>query len=535
MKKFLGIAVVCALCGVIAGCGDTPVGNDNGNPDDIIIVADTNVPDDVVVNPDADRDDQVPVDTNVNPDTNVDPDTNVNPDTNVDPDEGQPPVDCYTGSCMQYWDCYGECPTGAEQDACVAECQSALSAQGQSDLEVFNQCLYTTCGGMADEEAWYACIDENCTEAIVGCYWGCVYETCDQMYGCYDGCPEDDAGTTVDENTECIYDCRYDSSKEAQMDQQAMYDCAFEECPICDTAETDAEWEQCDACFNDAVMGACWNDYKKCVSSGTEYMTCRDFSICFTACQYSAETQEQYDTCVDGCQAGVDAEALHDRILAENCSIDACPICNTAETAEENAQCNECWNGTIYGNGTTAGVCEAEWTICIFGTEYTTCQDMYSCMAGAADYNEYVTCQFNANIDARGDYEAARACSIDACPICTTGTTAADETACNDCFEASISGACATEWNVCLPEPGTDSCRVVWDCINACTVESCPQECFNGGDTDAQNMFIDMQDCWETNCGTLSGQAWSDCVNTAINAGGACETEFNACYNDIDA
>ncbi|HOD07459.1 MAG TPA: hypothetical protein PKG98_05125, partial [Myxococcota bacterium] len=142
-----------------------------------------------------------------------------------------------------------------------------------------------------------------------------------------------------------------------------------------------------------------------------------------------------------------------------------------------------------------------------------------------------VGCQFNATRDARKSYEDARTCSIDACPICTTGTTAADETACDECFNNSVTGTCATEWAVCLPEPGTNSCNTVYECTGACVDRPCVQTCFNEGDANAQNLYNAMMVCLQAAC--PDAQWTQTCLDAAVNNGGDCADEFTACTSDV--
>lgn len=531
MKKFLGFAVAIAMSVVVAGCGDTNPTDDNGNNQDILIVPD-NGDSDVVVNPDAeDRDNFTGTDTNTNPDNNVTPDTNVQDnggtDTNVTPDEGG--NDCIPdpGSCQNYYACVGECNQGDTE--CEADCQGSLSAQGQADLQAFSQCLTQNgCNNVTTQDAFMECLNANCVPEYYGCFHGCMYENCAELYDCYDGCPDDDPATSEDEGQLCGGDCQSNTTVEGLLQMDAFSSCYIAECPICGTYTTEAELKQCNECYGDAIWGVCFDEFKACSTEGTEYTDCREFSVCFTACQYSAATQAEYDACSAACQEGVTLSALKDRIDAEECSLTQCEICAAPETEADRAQCNECWDGTIFGDDTNPGACEAEWSVCVFGTTTDNCRDMYACMRGCTDFNCYVGCQFNATKDARKSYEGARACSLDACPICTTGTTQADETACDECFNASVTGDCATEWAVCLPEPGTKSCNTVYQCMAACEDQACVQTCFDEGDANAQQLYNTMVECLNTEC---PGDQWTQtCLDGAVN--GACNGAYTACTSD---
>lgn len=537
MKKLLSFAVACALCGFAVACGD----DGNPNPgEDIYIPTDMNQGDegtdvngqpDVVVNPDADNE-------VVNPD-NGQPDVIVTPDEGTDgtvqPDEGGtdtnlPPCEDGVGSCKWYWDvCAAACPNPqtAEGEACMAECQGQLTAEGQEDLQVFNNCIYNICGSSTTQEAWYACIDENCTEAIIGCYWGCTYRTCAEMYDCFDGCPDDDPGTTDKEDQMCYGDCRNESSEQAQLDQNAMYNCAFDLCPICETYDTQEEEDECNSCFNDALMGDCWDSYKNCASGGTKYETCVDFTICFTTCQYTAQTQAAFNACVDECQSGVTAEGLRDRIIAENCSLDNCTVCQIEEpTAQQDEECNTCWMEAMYGDESGVGVCDAEWSKCA-GTDNETCMEYYTCAGGCQDYACVADCRGNTTLAGMKDMIIASECSSTACPVCDVeNPTAQQKTECDNCWAGSQKGDCADEWNVCLPH-GDDTCAEVFNCIQSCQDNPCAQACYGNGTFDAQDLYAAFEECLQTECASASN--FNTCANTAINAGGACADEYTAC------
>jgi hypothetical protein len=466
MKKLVGFAVMFAVCGVMAGCGTTNEPTDTIVDLDVIVIPDNGNPD-VVVNPD------VPRDTNVDPDVIIGTDEGTDvcvpncgtQECGNDPVCGTPcgtctggktcednmcvgGVDCVgddEGSCSAFVDCANACgnPNTPEGEACVADCQTLMSSQGQADYQVFQECLYTTCGNISDQDLWNDCLNENCGAAFIGCFWGCTYLTCSEMNGCINGCPDDNPATTDDEFVDCYWACKYDSTKEAQTDSAEIRDCAFAACEICQTAETDPEWAECDVCYQDAYYGACWETAvaTSCMVFGTEHQTCREFTACFTACPTSPAADRQ--ACMTDCTESSTANAFHDRIVAENCSTTACPDCLIEEpTTAEEESCNTCWTESVTGE------CATEWAPCLAEPGTDACSTVFECINTCTGNGCQQACFDAGDENAQTLFLAMQDCVSAKCDSFT------DPTEWSTCANTAINegGDCATEMAACTAD-----------------------------------------------------------------------------------
>ncbi len=96
-----------------------------------------------------------------------------------------------------------------------------------------------------------------------------------------------------------------------------------------------------------------------------------------------------------------------------------------------------------------------------------------------------------------------------------------------DAFQQCVSSQCATELNGCFPQvSGNQSCEQMSECIYACSNNdsNCQQACLNEGTTNAQNAFLELNQCFNDQCGNVSESEFYNCASTQ------CGSEYAACY-----
>lgn len=268
-----------------------------------------------------------------------------------------------------------------------------------------------------------------------------------------------------------------------------------------------------------------------CVDEGEK--SCAGYWACAGDCPQDTTG----DACRQECQSKLSPRGLADyqgfvSCLQKNCA--------SAQTDQEFYDCLE-------------AKCIAEYYGCFWGCQYGNCADLIGCLSSCpadnpatTDVNEQSECIGNCwsggTTAAQLDLQGAIDCSNTACPVCSVANpTPAQDTECNDCWNTSSSGTCATQWDKCASY-GTQKCGQMFQCVfqGTCTDSACVQECLRQGTKTAGGLWDAMTGCMFDNCTVCDVQnptteqetQCNDCLNAAINAGGTCETQANACMND---
>ena len=71
-------------------------------------------------------------------------------------------------SCEEVYTCYGECPQ--DDGTCNFGCFEQGTAMAQTQVEAMTQCLIDNCSDIEDDNAWYECINANCSQEIATCF-----------------------------------------------------------------------------------------------------------------------------------------------------------------------------------------------------------------------------------------------------------------------------------------------------------------------------------------------------------------------------
>ncbi len=358
MKRFVGIVAAVALAGLFAACD-----SDNNDDKDVIgeVVINEGVTDTKVdtkidtvqevppVDPGQETATEVtPVDpgqetatevTPVDPGQETATETIVNEvvqEVTTDPGTGE----CFddpVGGCKAFYLCANECPTGTAGDACVQECQSALSSAGLAKAQSWETCRANNCGSATTNEELADCIFTKCVDEYFGCFYGCQYATCSNMIDCIVACPNDANRQT------CVGNCWESSYPQAQADLQYALNCTYDACPVCEVENpTTAQQTECDNCWNDASNGACATQWEKCVEYGTK--KCGEVLDCVNNCADSACAQACFN---DGTKTALE---LWNAMI--ECANSACPVCDVENpTAAQEEECNTCFNAALNEGG----------------------------------------------------------------------------------------------------------------------------------------------------------------------------------------
>ena len=100
-----------------------------------------------------------------------------------------------------------------------------------------------------------------------------------------------------------------------------------------------------------------------------------------------------------------------------------------------------------------------------------------------------------------------------------------------DAFQSCVNNQCGNELGACFPrEYGNQNCAQMSECIYACSGNdsTCQQECLSQGTMTAQESFIELNQCFNDQCGNVSEAEFFNCVSNQ------CGTEYAACYPPDD-
>ncbi|OGQ91489.1 MAG: hypothetical protein A2289_19470 [Deltaproteobacteria bacterium RIFOXYA12_FULL_58_15] len=147
-----------------------------------------------------------------------------------------------------------------------------------------------------------------------------------------------------------------------------------------------------------------------------------------------------------------------------------------------------------------------------------TCSEIYSCFNECADGDDMCSqgCYNSGSAVEKAKVDAMLGCFSDSC-----GSVAESQ------FQACIDQYCSSELDACFPVvTGDSTCEQLYDCFVNCPQDddACSTGCFESGTAQAQDEFLDMYDCFNTNCSTQTGDAWQSCVAAE------CGTQISACF-----
>ena len=152
------------------------------------------------------------------------------------------------------------------------------------------------------------------------------------------------------------------------------------------------------------------------------------------------------------------------------------------------------------------------------GSQYQNCGELVSCLRLCPPNNMGCQqgCFGSATRNAQDSYSALSTCAQGA-------GCAGDDLMC-------VETNCGNELDVCTPQ-GTGTCAQILQCLQTCTNpndQSCGLSCIESGSLDAQDRFIDIEECLVDNC-MPSDQA---CIQMAVGPGGACGQFLSACQSN---
>ncbi len=127
-------------------------------------------------------------------------------------------------------------------------------------------------------------------------------------------------------------------------------------------------------------------------------------------------------------------------------------------------------------------------------------------------------CMNQGSPEAQGQYNAIIQCLIDnGAQQCPPGDA--------QCQNDIIAEHCMDEYGTCFPA-GTMDCQEMYDCIQACTTDTCPNECAANSTLDAVNKYNAIVTCVIEQCGEQPDQ---ECFQAAQQ--GVCSLVFADCFN----
>lgn len=145
------------------------------------------------------------------------------------------------------------------------------------------------------------------------------------------------------------------------------------------------------------------------------------------------------------------------------------------------------------------------------------CEQIYNCMVNCPqeDLGCQTDCYQQGTDDGKSKLDSMFGCFQQYCAEVS-----------EDQFATCVEQHCQTQVDTCMPiGTGDWSCEQVYDCIVGCPENdaTCQMTCYESGTATAQTQLDAMFDCFEQQCGTLTGDDWQECVTTQ------CETQINTC------
>ena len=246
-------------------------------------------------------------------------------------------VDCPPVDSAEFGTCQSTCVISGE---CNQSCVDVLDFFTQVNLSLYEDCAYSNCSDVPDEQT-SACVFDSCLGEYAKCFYAGT-ETCDSYgYDCAPACADCEAPDC--NPLLCGQSCLDALSSEAFKDAYAWDSCRY---PLCD-ANNDFE-EDSALCLSLAGNFACAELAESCHPSPPAEVplaTCAETRACVLACPLEDTTG------LDACGPGMAPESLGEVSALFQCVVSTCgtteaelpPICIktslTAECAAANAAC----------------------------------------------------------------------------------------------------------------------------------------------------------------------------------------------------
>ena len=152
------------------------------------------------------------------------------------------------------------------------------------------------------------------------------------------------------------------------------------------------------------------------------------------------------------------------------------------------------------------------------GNQYQNCGELISCLrlCPANDMRCQQGCFGASTRDAQSSYNTLSTCAQGA-------GCAGDDLMC-------VEENCGTELDTCTPQGGS-TCFQIIQCLQGCansSDQSCALSCIESGTLDAQDLYLDIEDCLRDNC-MPSDQT---CIQMVAGPGGACNQLVSACQSN---
>jgi hypothetical protein len=177
-----------------------------------------------------------------------------------------------------------------------------------------------------------------------------------------------------------------------------------------------------------------------------------------------------------------------------------------------------------------------------------TCSEILDCINACANGDQTCAqnCYNEGTSNAQHLFEAANQCVVTACPS-TGACSNPSSTTCQNCENNAVMGTCASQVNACANDTGgtmtggTDggtNCSGIITCGNACSNQTCLQNCVSEGTQAAQTDYIALNNCLVSACPDTNngpcmtqGNSCTQCLSSAQMSGGSCYSDLQTCVN----
>ena len=377
-----------------------------------------------------------------------------NPGTDNGTDNGTPT--CL--DCRGYLDCIGQCPQGTQGQGCIKACGNQACAGAAQAAQGFVGCIQKNCAQEMQSQngiIQISCLVDKCLDQFVGCYHGDNYKTCVDIVNCMNGCPKDNPQTpNVDEQYQCIDDCRSTATEDAAKDYWHLIGCGADACKSqCNCQKNDKQcWDGCDKCFSDALESDNCKPYlEKCTPHGDQ--TCGQIMRCMNGCPKDNPATTDVDEaqqCIQGCFGKGSMEAQNEFTAWQKCAVDACK--NDCQQ-QDSPQCKQCWNNAL----TKGGQCYDKLETCYkdIPSGNVHCKETMDCQQKAKTFDEFYNCEYQATKEAQNMLSAIQDCIGDACK----DKCQQQDQQCQQCIQEAEDpqkGACKDQINACLQDNGSN-------------------------------------------------------------------------------
>ncbi len=248
--------------------------------------------------------------------------------------------------CMDYLRCVNKCQVGIKRQECIKDCDNQTCEGHLHIAREFRSCAERNCLDEIQSQSdllQISCFVDKCLDQLIGCYHGDNYKTCVDVINCMNECPKDNPSTpNVDEQYQCVDDCRSNATEEAAKDYWHMIGCMIDECKSecnCQSVLLPC-WKECTGCIEDAFYSEeCFPYVKKCTPHGD--LTCGQILRCMSECPEDDPSTyyDEHDACIFPCFDKGTSEAQDKFEIWKKCAINSC---KTQCQKHDSPQCQQC-------------------------------------------------------------------------------------------------------------------------------------------------------------------------------------------------